>query len=80
LVTSRNELSGLVAADGAHPIDLDLLSMAEARELLARRLGHDRVAASSDAVEEIISRCVRLPLAPALVAARAPDGTARVGR
>jgi tetratricopeptide (TPR) repeat protein len=76
LVTSRNQLSGLVAADGAHPINLDVLSVAEARELLARRLGEQRVAAEPDAVEQIIARCARLPLALALVAARA---TARPG-
>ncbi|MGH3994279.1 MAG: NB-ARC domain-containing protein, partial [Pseudonocardiaceae bacterium] len=32
LVTSRNQLSGLVIADGAHPIMLDLLTEAEAHE------------------------------------------------
>ena len=71
LVTSRNQLTGLVAADGAYLIDLDLLSVAEARELLAQRLGTHRVDAEPDAVEEIIARCARLPLALALVAARA---------
>ena len=39
VVTSRNQLTGLVAAEGAHPLTLDLLTAAEARELLARRLG-----------------------------------------
>jgi len=71
LVTSRNQLSGLVAADGAHPIALDLLTPAEARQLLARRLGTDRVTAESRAVEEIITRCAQLPLALAIAAARA---------
>jgi tetratricopeptide (TPR) repeat protein len=71
LVTSRNQLSGLVAADGAHPITLDLLLLEEARELLTRRLGADRVAAEPDAVAEIIVHCARLPLALAIVAARA---------
>jgi DNA-binding SARP family transcriptional activator/tetratricopeptide (TPR) repeat protein len=71
LVTSRNQLSGLVAAEGAHLLPLDLPSAAEARELLARRLGADRVAAEPAAVEEIVERCARLPLALAVVAARA---------
>jgi hypothetical protein len=44
LVTSRNQLPGLVAAAGAHPVALDLLSRDEAVQLLARRLGDDRVA------------------------------------
>lgn len=71
LVTSRNQLSGLVAGDGAHPMSLDLLSMPEARELLARRLGPDRPLAESDAADQIITRCAQLPLALAIVAARA---------
>jgi tetratricopeptide (TPR) repeat protein len=71
IVTSRNQLSGLVAADGAVPIALGLLTAAEARELLARRLGPDRVAADPESVEEIITRCARLPLPLAIVAARA---------
>jgi tetratricopeptide (TPR) repeat protein len=71
LVTSRNELGGLVAAEGAHPITLDLLMPAEARRMLERRLGTARVAAEPDAVDDIINRCVRLPLALAIVSARA---------
>jgi tetratricopeptide (TPR) repeat protein len=71
VVTSRNQLTGLIAADGAHPITVDLLTDDEARQLLARRLGTDRVTAEPAAVAEIITRCARLPLALALVAARA---------
>jgi DNA-binding SARP family transcriptional activator/tetratricopeptide (TPR) repeat protein len=71
IVTSRNRLASLIAAEGARPLNLDLLTPQEARELLARRLGHDRVAAEPDAVEEIVVRCARLPLALAIVAARA---------
>jgi tetratricopeptide (TPR) repeat protein len=70
VVTSRNQLSGLVAGQDAYPINLDLLTVAEARELLARRVGTNRVSAEPDAVEEIITRCARLPLALAVVAAR----------
>jgi DNA-binding SARP family transcriptional activator len=71
LVTSRNQLTGLIAAEGAHPMELDLLTNAEARDLLARRLGEGRVAAERPATEDIIARCARLPLALTLVAARA---------
>jgi NB-ARC domain/TIR domain len=71
LVTSRSQLTSLIAADGAHPITLDLLTDDEARQLLARRLGADRVAAEPHAVAEIIIRCAHLPLALTLVAARA---------
>ncbi|MFY1692493.1 BTAD domain-containing putative transcriptional regulator [Plantactinospora sp. WMMB782] len=71
VVTSRNQLPGLVAAEGARPITLDLLSVDEARQLLTRRLGAARVAVELPAVDEIITRCARLPLALAIVAARA---------
>jgi tetratricopeptide (TPR) repeat protein len=71
VVTSRDQLAGLVAVEGAHPLTLDLLTPAEARQLLANRLGADRVAAEPDAVDEIIDRCARLPLALSIVAARA---------
>ncbi|MFD7713936.1 BTAD domain-containing putative transcriptional regulator [Streptomyces sp. NPDC059786] len=71
IVTSRNRLAGLVAVDGAHPLNLDVLSVPEARELLARRLGPARVQAEPDAVAEIIARCAQLPLALAVTAARA---------
>ncbi len=71
LVTSRNQLSGLIASEGAHPITLDLLTEDEAGEFLARRLGHERVAAELETVQEIIGLCAGLPLALAIVAARA---------
>lgn len=71
VVTSRNQMSGLVAAEGAHPLTVDLLTVGEARQLLVRRLGTGRVAAEPEAVDEIITRCARLPLALAVVAARA---------
>ncbi|MGI5453005.1 AfsR/SARP family transcriptional regulator [Streptomyces sp. CA-249302] len=71
LVTSRNQLYGLVAGEGAHSLTLDVLTHADAREFLSRRLGADRVAREPDAVAEIIDLCGRLPLALAVVSARA---------
>ncbi|MFF7888583.1 AfsR/SARP family transcriptional regulator [Streptomyces sp. NPDC020794] len=71
IVTSRNQLSGLVAAHGAHSLTLRPLDTDEARELLIRRLGAERVAAEQEAVAEIIALCAGLPLALACVAARA---------
>ena len=70
VVTSRHELSGLVA-DGAHPIVLDLPSTNEARDLLVRRIGADRAAAEPEAVDEMVAWCARLPLALTVVGARA---------
>ena len=71
LVTSRNQLSSLVTVEGAHPLTVELPGPAEARDMLARRLGDRRVAAEPEAVEQIVTRCARLPLALAIVAARA---------
>ena len=70
VVTSRSRLSGLVAA-GAVPVTLDLLTAGDAALLLARRFGADRAAAEPDAVADLVTMCARLPLALAIVAARA---------
>jgi DNA-binding SARP family transcriptional activator/tetratricopeptide (TPR) repeat protein len=76
IVTSRDDLAGLSALDGARPLALEVLSEPGARELLASRLGADLVAAQPDAVDELCSLCARLPLALAIAAARAtlPSG------
>jgi DNA-binding SARP family transcriptional activator/tetratricopeptide (TPR) repeat protein len=71
LITSRHGLTSLIAAEAAHPVPLDLLTLDEARDLLTRRLGADRTAAEPNAVDMIIERCARLPLALAIAAARA---------
>jgi len=66
VVTSRNDLTGLVVAEGARPVALDLPGL-----LLRARLGAERVAAEPGAVTTLIGACARLPLALAVVAARA---------
>lgn len=71
VVTSRSRLSGLVTAEGARMLDLDVLSEADAVGLLSARLGPGRVDAEPEAVAELARRCGRLPLALAIVAARA---------
>src|SRR4051794_15897528 len=71
LVTSRNDLTGLVVAEGARPVALELPGYAAARLLLRARLGAERVAAEPAAVTTLIGACARLPLALAVVAARA---------
>lgn len=71
IVTSRHSLTGLVVGEGAEPITLDLFSERDARELLARRLGAERVDGQAAAVGELIEHCARLPLALSIVAARA---------
>ncbi|GAB1641176.1 BTAD domain-containing putative transcriptional regulator [Krasilnikovia sp. MM14-A1259] len=71
VVTSRNQLTPLVATEGARPIALDTLSTEEARTMLERRLGTGRITAEPEAVDRIIAACARLPLAIAIAAARA---------
>jgi DNA-binding SARP family transcriptional activator/tetratricopeptide (TPR) repeat protein len=70
VVTSRTALDGLVAATGARTISLDLLDDDAARELLARRLGSERVEAEPHAATALIDGCARLPLALSIVCAR----------
>ncbi|MFD7698813.1 BTAD domain-containing putative transcriptional regulator [Streptomyces caelestis] len=71
IVTSRSRLAGLIAGEGAHPLTLDQMTPMEAFDLLAARLGTDRLAEEPRAAGEIIARCGRLPLALAIVAAHA---------
>ena len=71
LVTSRSQLDGLAAADGARLINVDVLSHAEAVHLLTARLGAGRAAAEPAAVDRIANLCACLPLALAVAAARA---------
>ncbi|HET7017472.1 MAG TPA: BTAD domain-containing putative transcriptional regulator [Streptosporangiaceae bacterium] len=71
VLTSRHNLAGLVAAEGARPLALDVLGREDAADLLAGRLGRSRVANEPEAVAQIIDRCAGLPLALAVVAARA---------
>ncbi|MGV9809405.1 BTAD domain-containing putative transcriptional regulator [Micromonospora chersina] len=66
IATSRRRVTGPA---GAHPLHLDPLTDAEARELLTRWLG-DAAAAEPAAVDEIVARCDGLPLALALLATR----------
>ncbi|GGR29431.1 AfsR/SARP family transcriptional regulator [Streptomyces aurantiogriseus] len=71
IVTSRDELSGLVAAHGARALTLRPFDLAQARAFLVGRLGAERVEAEPDAADEIGALCAGLPLALACVAARA---------
>jgi DNA-binding SARP family transcriptional activator/tetratricopeptide (TPR) repeat protein len=71
VVTSRSALAGLAAAEGARPLRLGPLGAEEAARLLAARLGPERVAAEPGAAAELAARCGHLPLALAVMAARA---------
>ncbi|HEX4225278.1 MAG TPA: BTAD domain-containing putative transcriptional regulator [Pseudonocardiaceae bacterium] len=71
IVTSRRALLGLAASHGARLVELRPFSPAESRETLALRIGADRLAAEPGAVAEVLDACGGLPLAIAVVAARA---------
>ncbi|MGC5290643.1 BTAD domain-containing putative transcriptional regulator [Micromonospora sp. DT231] len=71
IVTSRDQLNPLVVTESAQPLLLDLLSPGEARDMLVRRLGERQVNAEPAAADHIADRCARLPIALAVVAARA---------
>jgi transcriptional regulator with XRE-family HTH domain/tetratricopeptide (TPR) repeat protein len=70
IVTSRNKLAGLAAIDGAVPLALDVLTPAEAHDLLVAMLGPARVSAEGDAAAQLIESCGHLPLALSIIAAR----------
>jgi DNA-binding SARP family transcriptional activator/tetratricopeptide (TPR) repeat protein len=71
IITSRNQLAGLAAADRARLVSLDVLSQREAVHMLTARIGPRRAAAEPGAAGNIASLCGRLPLALAVAAARA---------
>jgi len=71
IVTSRTQLMSLIAAEGARPLTLDLLSESEAREFMTSRLGARRIAAEPIATAELLALSARLPLALCIVTARA---------
>lgn len=71
LITSRQHLSSLTnESEGATCITLGYLTTAEARQLLIKILGSERIDAEPDAVDELIQRCVHLPTALHIAAAR----------
>ncbi|MFD7319998.1 BTAD domain-containing putative transcriptional regulator [Streptomyces sp. NPDC059875] len=71
LITSRHRLDGLVVTHTVRFLGLEVLSRAEGIEFLTRRLGEERIAAEPRAAEDIVELCGHLPLALAIVGARA---------
>lgn len=76
LVTSRDQLGGLVARQGARRVTLDVLSPPESESLLAAALQPAAVAATSAELRQLAAWCGHLPLALRITAARL---TARSG-
>lgn len=71
IVTSRNQLRGLLATHQAVPLSLGPLSAADSWSLFAHGAGDARMAAGPAAAAEIVRLCGRLPLALSIIAARA---------
>jgi tetratricopeptide (TPR) repeat protein/transcriptional regulator with XRE-family HTH domain len=71
LVTSRSQLAGLGAVQGARVLTLDVLSRNDAVQLLTTRLGSKRAFAEPGAVDRIAGLCACLPLALVVASARA---------
>jgi tetratricopeptide (TPR) repeat protein len=70
LVTSRSQLTGLVAQHGAHSLVLEPLTDSEAHRLLCRYVGTQAMTVDPEAEAELIRLCAGLPLALVVVAAR----------
>ncbi|MBO1417493.1 BTAD domain-containing putative transcriptional regulator [Streptomyces sp. FH025] len=63
VITSRSQLAGLVASDGARQLGLDVLDPDDARQLLGSTIGESRVAAEEEAARRLVRVCGGLPLA-----------------
>ncbi|MEU7862227.1 BTAD domain-containing putative transcriptional regulator [Nonomuraea sp. NPDC049141] len=74
LVTSRNQLRGLAARDGARQLTLDTLTGPESLELLEKVIGARQVADERDAAVRLVELCAGLPLALSVIAERAHRG------
>jgi tetratricopeptide (TPR) repeat protein/transcriptional regulator with XRE-family HTH domain len=70
VVTSRDALAGLVAADGARRLDLDVLPLADAVALLRSLIG-PRADQEPEAMAALAGLCARLPLALRIAAEQA---------
>jgi DNA-binding SARP family transcriptional activator/tetratricopeptide (TPR) repeat protein len=68
VVTSRNRFGGLVATDGTRRLTLDVLTAAEALNLLASAIGTERVDAEPLAAGKLARFCGHLPMALSICA------------
>ncbi|HEV3355166.1 MAG TPA: BTAD domain-containing putative transcriptional regulator [Pseudonocardiaceae bacterium] len=62
LITSRNNLPGLTALNGARRLPVEIISPSEATTLISKIIGADRVAAETEAAKELAATCGFLPL------------------
>jgi DNA-binding SARP family transcriptional activator len=67
IITARTRLGGLA---GTHLIELEVLTLDEADDLLARMIGQERVAAEPAAARRLVELSGRMPLAVRIAGAR----------
>ncbi|MGW7689440.1 ATP-binding protein [Streptomyces asiaticus] len=67
LITGRATMAGL---DGAHPVDLDVMSPEEAFSLFALIVGEERAVVEREEVMDVLASCGFLPLAIRIAASR----------
>ncbi|MET7435894.1 MULTISPECIES: AfsR/SARP family transcriptional regulator [Streptomyces] len=70
VITSRDQLTGLTVSHQVTHLTVNGFDSTTARELLAGRLGAERVAAEPDAATALVDQCAGLPLALSVLAAR----------
>ncbi|MEV6166498.1 BTAD domain-containing putative transcriptional regulator [Streptomyces sp. NPDC052052] len=70
VVTSRDQLPGLIISEGARTLPVPPLSQQESRRLLHRRIGEDRTGGDPASLDAIATATGGLPLALSVVAAR----------
>ncbi len=73
IITCRRQMTNLVVAEGAHLLNLDVMSREDSEALLASRLKRDSSAAQADAISEVAELCAGLPLALAIMATHAAE-------
>jgi DNA-binding SARP family transcriptional activator len=71
IVTSRSQLRGLAAREGAGRVAVDTLGLEDATAMLAAGLEGQRVAYDEESLAELARLCGRLPLALAVAVERA---------
>jgi hypothetical protein len=74
IITSREELRGLTAIDGARRVPVDVLSEDEALALLGNIAGRDLIEAEPEAAQRLVAACGNLPLALRIAAANLASG------
>ncbi|WP_370942423.1 BTAD domain-containing putative transcriptional regulator [Amycolatopsis sp. cg5] len=77
VVTSRNNLHGLSALNGARLFGVEMVTVSEAKTILANVIGAERVASEPDAANEFVAACGLLPLGLRIASTNLATSTSR---